>query len=110
MWTRLQDGFQSRLIDYYQEYYLDHYADPAQEGYYEESKVAHLAWKPYAVYLNGVYWGNMNLRERTDRYMLAQPRFRRITLNLSGGRRFTITPQSLPAGRIRISHSEITGR
>ena len=72
MWTRLQDGFQSRLIDYYQEYYLDHYADPAKEGYYEESKVAHLAWKPYAVYLNGVYWGNMNLRERTDRYMLAQ--------------------------------------
>ena len=72
MWTRLQDGFQSRLIDYYQEYYLDHYADPSQDGYYEESKVAHLAWKPYAVYLNGVYWGSMNLRERTDRYMLAQ--------------------------------------
>ena len=46
----------------------------------------------------------------TDRYMLAQPRFRRITLNLSGGRRFTITPQSLPAGRTWISHREITGR
>ena len=72
MWTRLQDGFQSRLIDYYQEYYLDHYADPSKPGYYEESKVAHGAWKPYAVYLNGVYWGSMNLRERTDRYMLAQ--------------------------------------
>ena len=79
MWTRLQDGFQSRLIDYYQEYYLDHYADPAKEGYYEESKVAHLAWKPYVVYLNGVYWGNMNLRERTDRYMLAQ--FEGLTLD-----------------------------
>ena len=54
MWTRLQDGFQSRLMDA-----LD-------------SKVAHQAWKPYAVYLNGVYWGHMNLRERTDRFMLAQ--------------------------------------
>ncbi len=54
MWTRLQDGFQSRLMDYC------------------ESTVAHQAWKPYAVYLNGIYWGNMNLRERTDRFMLAQ--------------------------------------
>ena len=54
MWTRLQDGFQSRLMDYC------------------DSTVAHQAWKPYAVYLNGVYWGHMNLRERTDRFMLAQ--------------------------------------
>ena len=54
MWTRLQDGFQSRLMD--------------ATG----ATVAHLAWKPYAVYLNGVYWGHMNLRERTDRFMLAQ--------------------------------------
>ena len=54
MWTRLQDGFQSRLMDAC------------------DSTVAHQAWKPYAVYLNGVYWGNMNLRERTDRFMLAQ--------------------------------------
>lgn len=54
MWTRLQDGFQSRLMDYC------------------ESTVAHQAWKPYAVYLNGKYWGHMNLRERTDRFMLAQ--------------------------------------
>lgn len=54
MWTRLQDGFQSRLMDAC------------------ESTVAHQAWKPYAVYLNGVYWGHMNLRERTDRFMLAQ--------------------------------------
>ena len=54
MFTRLQDGFQSRLMDYC------------------DSKVAHQAWKPYAVYLNGIYWGNMNLRERTDRFMLAQ--------------------------------------
>ena len=54
MWTRLQDGFQSRLMDFC------------------DSTVAHQAWKPYAVYLNGKYWGHMNLRERTDRFMLAQ--------------------------------------
>ena len=54
MWTRMQDGFQSRLMD--------------ATG----ATVAHQAWKPYAVYLNGVYWGHMNLRERTDRFMLAQ--------------------------------------
>ena len=54
MFTRLQDGFQSRLMDYC------------------GSTVAHQAWKPYIVYLNGHYWGNMNLRERTDRFMLAQ--------------------------------------
>ena len=54
MWTRVQDGFQGRLMDYC------------------DATVAHQAWKPYAVYLNGVYWGHMNLRERTDRFMLAQ--------------------------------------
>jgi hypothetical protein len=25
-----------------------------------------------AVYLNGIYWGSMNLRERTDRFFVAQ--------------------------------------
>nr|MCR5566609.1 CotH kinase family protein [Clostridiales bacterium] len=54
MWTRLQDGFQSRLIDLF------------------GTSVAHQAWKPYAVYLNGQYWGHMNLRERVDEYMVAQ--------------------------------------
>jgi len=54
MWTRLQDGFQSRLMDLC------------------GSIVAHQAWKPYAVYLNGRYWGHMNLRERVDEYMVAQ--------------------------------------
>ncbi|MBR6165827.1 MAG: CotH kinase family protein [Clostridia bacterium] len=54
MWTRLQDGFQSRLMDLC------------------GSSVAHQAWKPYAVYLNGQYWGHMNLRERVDEYMVAQ--------------------------------------
>ena len=54
MFTRLQDGFQSRLMDFC------------------GSTVAHQAWQPYAVYLNGEYWGHMNLRERTDRFMIAQ--------------------------------------
>ncbi len=52
--TRLIDGLQSRLIDDY------------------GSQVIHQAWKPVAVYLNGVYWGHMNLRERVDRYFVAQ--------------------------------------
>ena len=54
MWTRLQDGFQSRLMDLC------------------GTGVAHQAWKPYVVYLNGQYWGHMNLRERVDKYMVAQ--------------------------------------
>ena len=54
MWTRLQDGFQGRLMDL------------------TGTTVVHQAWKPYAVYLNGTYWGHMNLRERTDVYMIAQ--------------------------------------
>ena len=54
MWTRLQDGFQGRLMDL------------------TGATIAHQAWKPYAVYLNGQYWGHMNLRERTDKYMIAQ--------------------------------------
>jgi hypothetical protein len=34
--------------------------------------VIHQAWRPVAVYLNGVYWGHMNLRERVDKYFVAQ--------------------------------------
>ena len=52
--TRIVDGFQSRLIDAY------------------GSQVIHQAWKPVAVYLNGIYWGHMDLRERIDRYFVAQ--------------------------------------
>ncbi|MGN1369398.1 MAG: lamin tail domain-containing protein [Aristaeellaceae bacterium] len=52
--TRLVDGFQSRLMDAY------------------GAQVLHQAWQPVAVYLNGVYWGHMNLRERVDRYFVAQ--------------------------------------
>ena len=53
-WTRLLDGFQSRLLDAY------------------GTQVIHQAWNPVAVYLNGVYWGHMNMRERVDRYFVAQ--------------------------------------
>ena len=61
MFTRLQDGFQGRLMDLC------------------GTTIAHQAWKPYAVYLNGQYWGHMNLRERTDKYMIAQ--FEGLTLD-----------------------------
>ena len=62
MWTRLQDGFQQHLMDLCW--------DTLSE--ITDARVAHQAWKPYAVYLNGRYWGHMNLRERTDKYMIAQ--------------------------------------
>ena len=52
--TRIVDGFQSRLIDAY------------------GSQVIHQAWQPVAVYLNGIYWGHMDLRERIDRFFVAQ--------------------------------------
>ncbi len=53
-WTRLVDGFQCRLIDNY------------------GTQVIHQAWNPVVVYLNGIYWGHMNMRERSDRYSVAQ--------------------------------------
>lgn len=54
MSTRLLDGFQSRLLDAY------------------GASVIHQAWKPVSVFLNGQYWGHMNLRERVDRFFVAQ--------------------------------------
>lgn len=54
MFTRLTDGFESRLLDAF------------------GTSVIHQAWRPVAVYLNGVYWGHMNLRERVDKYFVAQ--------------------------------------
>ena len=54
MWTRITDAFESRLLDSY------------------GAKVIHQAYRPCAVYLNGVYWGHMNLRERVDRFFVAQ--------------------------------------
>ncbi|MCH5287224.1 MAG: lamin tail domain-containing protein [Christensenellaceae bacterium] len=53
-WTRLLDGFQSRMLDYY------------------GTSVIHQAWQPVAVYLNGVYWGHFNMREQPDRFSVAQ--------------------------------------
>lgn len=54
VWTRMIDGFQSRLIDL-----LD-------------TDIAHQAWKPVIVYINGQYYGHYNMRERKDRFMIAQ--------------------------------------
>ena len=54
VWTRLRDGFQSRLLDAY------------------GATVVHQAWMPVAVYLNGEYWGHYNIRERIDRFFIAQ--------------------------------------
>ncbi|MEG0127284.1 MAG: CotH kinase family protein, partial [Clostridia bacterium] len=59
-WTRLIDGFQDRLIDRFNE----------QSD--KPSTVIHQAWRPVVVYLNGTYWGHYNLRERVDRYFVAQ--------------------------------------
>lgn len=53
-WTRLLDGFQSRMLDAY------------------GATVAHQAWNPVVVYINGVYWGHYNMRERVDQYFVAQ--------------------------------------
>ena len=62
MFTRLQDGFQQHLMDLCWD----------TLSVITNARVVHQAWKPYAVYLNGRYWGHMNLRERTDKYMIAQ--------------------------------------
>ena len=42
-----------------------------------------------------------------DRYMLATPRFQKVTLNLQEGRSYTITPTSLPQDRNYITQEEI---
>lgn len=55
VFTRVIDGVQTRLIDKY----LD-------------SPILTLAWRPVIVYLNGQYWGHYNLRERKDRFSIAQ--------------------------------------
>lgn len=43
----------------------------------------------------------------TDRYLLAAPRFGRVTLNLPQGRPFTITPATWPSDRSYITHGEL---
>ncbi len=56
VWTRLVDGLQTRLVD----------------KYLGTDTMLTLAWRPVAVYLNGTYWGHYNLRERKDRFSIAQ--------------------------------------
>ena len=46
----------------------------------------------------------------TDLYMLAAPRFQKITLNLQEGRHYTITPDTLPKDRNYITHAEIMNK
>ena len=55
VWTRMVDGVQSKLVDQV-----------------EGSTVIHQAWRPVIVYINGVYWGHYNLRERVSEYFVAQ--------------------------------------
>ena len=55
VWTRVADGVQTRLVDKY-----------------VDTDVLTLAWRPVIVYLNGQYWGHYNLRERKDRFSIAQ--------------------------------------
>lgn len=54
VWTRLVDAFQQQLVNH-----LD-------------TTVIHQAWRPVVVYINGHYWGHYNLRERADRFFIAQ--------------------------------------
>ena len=54
LYTRVIDGLQSRVIDA------------------TDSTLAHQAWRPVIVYINGEYWGHYNLRERAGVKMVAQ--------------------------------------
>ena len=54
VWTRINDAYQSKLIDKL------------------ETTVIHQAVNPVVVYLNGQYWGHYNMRERVDRFFVAQ--------------------------------------
>ena len=54
LYTRVIDGMQSRIIDA------------------TDSTVAHQAWRPVIVYINGEYWGHYNMRERAGVKMVAQ--------------------------------------
>lgn len=54
VWTRLIDGLQHVLAEK-----LD-------------TTVIKQAWKPVIVYINGQYYGHYNMRERADRFMIAQ--------------------------------------
>ncbi|MCI6377295.1 MAG: lamin tail domain-containing protein [Clostridiales bacterium] len=60
VWTRFNDAFQSQLIKRFNQI-----TDTPSTVIYQE-------WQPVVVYLNGVYWGHYNMRERVDRYFVAQ--------------------------------------
>ena len=60
VWTRMNDAFQSQLIKRF-----NTITDRPSTVIYQD-------WKPVVVYLNGVYWGHYNLRERVDRFFVAQ--------------------------------------
>ena len=60
VWTRFNDAFQSQLIKRFNEV-----SDNPSDVLYQE-------WRPVVVYLNGVYWGHYNMRERVDRFFVAQ--------------------------------------
>lgn len=55
VWTRVNDVFQTNLIDKY-----------------ISTDIIRLAGEPVVVYLNGAYWGHYNMRERKDRFCIAQ--------------------------------------
>ncbi len=54
-WTRLVDIFQMELI-----------------RRYIDTDIITLDYEPCVVYLNGQYWGHYNMRERKDKYCIAQ--------------------------------------
>lgn len=56
-----QDGKYTRIIDALQGTIVD----------WTDSDVFHMAYDPVIVYLNGEYWGHYNLRERINKYSLA---------------------------------------
>ncbi|MBQ6952154.1 MAG: lamin tail domain-containing protein [Clostridia bacterium] len=56
VWTRVADAVQTSLVD----------------KYLNQDVMLTLSWRPVAVYLNGQYWGHYNLRERKDRFSIAQ--------------------------------------
>lgn len=56
VWTRVADAVQTSLVD----------------KYLNQDVMLTLDWRPVAVYLNGQYWGHYNLRERKDRFSIAQ--------------------------------------
>ena len=53
-YTRIADGLQSRIVDW------------------SGTNLYHMPWRPVVVYLNGVYWGHYNLRERVNVHSLAR--------------------------------------